>query len=228
MRAEELLEELTRGLPRVTAITGGGGKTTLLHALGEFLARRGRKVVLTTTTHFGPDSRALSPDSPAEVNAALRPGQPLLCAYPQGHRMTGLPVEWYPELECDYILVEADGSRCRPLKVHRSFEPVLPPDTGLLLQVAGLSALGRPVGECVHCWEAAGLSPVQLVDEELMAALLLRGFDRTGFDGPRLAILNQADNLQLRQRGQIVAERMMDMGAEARVTALKEGVTCSF
>ena len=228
MRAEELLEELAWDLPRVTAIIGGGGKTTLLHALGEVLAQKGRKVALTTTTHFGPDGRALSPASPAEVNAALRPGLPLLCAYPQGHRMTGLPVEWYPDLECDHILVEADGSRCRPLKVHRTFEPVLPPDTGLLLQVAGLSALDRPVGECVHCWETAGLSPVQPVDEKLMAALLLRGFDHTGFDGRKLAILNQADNLQLRQRGEIAAKYLKGMGAEARVTALKEGATCSF
>lgn len=228
MKPGELLEELSAELPRVTAIIGGGGKTTLLHALGEFMAQKGRKVVLTTTTHFGPDDRALSPASPAELNAALEPGVPLLAAYPQGHRMTGAPVEWYPELEADHILVEADGSRCRPLKVHRSFEPVLPPDTGLLLQVAGLSALDRPVEECVHCWEVAGLSPVQPVDEALIAALLMRGFDHTGFDGRKLAILNQADNLQLRRRGESAAKYLKDMGAEARVTALKEDAFCLF
>lgn len=228
MRADALLAELAGGLPRVTAIIGGGGKTTLLHALGDFLARRDRRVVLTTTTHFGPDSRALSPASPVELNTALRSGVPLLCAYPQGHRMTGLPVAWYPDIEADHILVEADGSRCRPLKVHRSFEPVLPPDTGALLQVAGLRALGRPVGECVHCWEVAGLSPVQLVDEELMASLLLRGFDHAGFAGARLAILNQADDPQLRERGRIAAELLKEIGADALVTALKEDATCSF
>ena len=224
MKALELLEKLSLDAPRVIAVIGGGGKTTLLHALGEHLAQQGRRVVLTTTTHFGVDGRAVSPNSPEEVNAHLRPGRPLLCAYPQGHRMTGLPAEWYPALKADHILVEADGSRCRPLKVHRAFEPVVPAGTGLLLQVAGLRALGQRVEECVHCWQEMGLAPQQIVDEVLIAELLARGFEHTKFDGPKVAILNQADTPKLRRRGQVIAQGL----ERAYVTALKEGAACSF
>lgn len=48
MKRAELLERLYLRLPRVTALIGGGGKTTLLSALGETCARRGERVLLTT------------------------------------------------------------------------------------------------------------------------------------------------------------------------------------
>ncbi|MBR1781004.1 MAG: putative selenium-dependent hydroxylase accessory protein YqeC [Oscillospiraceae bacterium] len=223
MRRDELLEMLAEGAPRVTALIGGGGKTTLLFALGDFMARRGKRVVLTTTTHLGYAAQAVSPASPAELNGAIRPGKALLAAYPDGarHKMTGIPLEWYSALQVDHILVEADGSRCRPLKVHRAFEPVLPPDTGLLVQVAGLSALGRPAGEAVHCYDIVGLSPEAPVDEETVAALLERGFGKAGFSGPKLALLNQADTPELVRRGENIAAALAQRGFPAALTCLK-------
>lgn len=50
-----------------------------------------------------------------------------------------------------YILVEADGSRNRPLKAHRSFEPVIPESTALTVCMIGASGLGKPISESVHC-----------------------------------------------------------------------------
>lgn len=222
------LECLSRNAPKTIAIIGGGGKTTLLHRLGDYLAGQGKRVVLTTTTHFGTDEGAFSPISPEEVNNRLVPGEPLLCAYPDGHRMTGLPVEWYNQISAHHIVVEADGSRCHPLKVHRPHEPVVPAGTGLLLQVAGLSALDRRVEDCVHGWRELGLAPDALVDEALIARLLLRGFVHTNFDGPKLAVLNQADTPQLRARGTAIGSALETQGIKTLVTALKEGAVCSF
>ncbi|MEF9896386.1 MAG: putative selenium-dependent hydroxylase accessory protein YqeC, partial [Clostridia bacterium] len=39
-------------LPGVTAVTGGGGKTSLLWLLGQSLSGAGKKVLLATTTHI--------------------------------------------------------------------------------------------------------------------------------------------------------------------------------
>ena len=69
MNRVKLLETLGQHLPRVVALIGAGGKTTLLHAWGDMLARQGKRVVLTTTTHLGWEPGTCSPASPEELNA---------------------------------------------------------------------------------------------------------------------------------------------------------------
>lgn len=44
-------------------------------------------------------------------------------------------------------VVEADGSKGMPCKVPGPSEPVIPQESGIVLGIAGLSALGRPRGE---------------------------------------------------------------------------------
>jgi molybdenum cofactor cytidylyltransferase len=49
------------------------------------------------------------------------------------------------------LLVEADGSRQRPVKAPAQHEPALPEFVDIVLVLAGLSALGKPLGEAsVH------------------------------------------------------------------------------
>lgn len=229
MNRAKLLEMLGRDLPRVVALMGAGGKTTLLHALGDVLAARGERVVLTTTTHLGYEPQVCAPATPEELNRALE-GQtgPVLAGYPapSGQKLTGIPTDWYSGLAADHILVEADGSRGLPLKYHRSFEPVIPGDTGLLVELAGLSALDRPVWEVLHGWREAGLDPRKPVTEELMAALLLRGLEVSGFSGRALVVLNQGDTRTLEDRGGRIVDILNRQGVTACVTRLKEGPQC--
>ena len=49
-----MLAEILGVRKGVTAVIGGGGKTTLLRTLGEELARSGARVILATTTKFLP------------------------------------------------------------------------------------------------------------------------------------------------------------------------------
>lgn len=152
------------------AVIGAGGKTTLLRLLGRTHARE--HVLLTTTTHiypFGPDGcdrLCVDPD-PAALRAALAaPG--VVCAgrtAAEG-KLTGLPAPVWAAARaaCDWIFYEADGSKHLPLKLHRPDEPVIRPGTDLCLLVAGLSALGQPVGAVVHRY---GLHPVWQADPTL-------------------------------------------------------------
>lgn len=226
MKAQQVVAALCRQAPRVIGVIGAGGKTTLVHRLANHLAGEGKRVVVTTTTHFGTDRAGFSPKSPEKLNAKLEEQNPLLCAYPQGHRMTGLPVEWYDGIAAHHIVVEADGSRCLPLKIHRPFEPVLPPNA-LVVQVAGLSALDRPVRECVHCFAELALDGETPVDEALIARLLLRGFAHAGITDRKIALLNQADTEELVCRGEEIARILEREGVETYVTALREGANCS-
>ena len=106
--------------PGVTAVIGGGGKTTLLRALGEELARKHR-VLLCTTTRIFPFPQMPCAGTLAELDA-LRGEYRLLCA---GRRLPGIGKLAALDASMadlaarfDYVLVEADGSAQRPLKAH--------------------------------------------------------------------------------------------------------------
>ena len=56
------------------------------------------------------------------------------------------------------LLLEADGAKRMPCKVPAAHEPVLLPESDIVLAVAGLSALGRPLREvCFRLEQACAL-----------------------------------------------------------------------
>lgn len=215
-------------LPRVTALIGGGGKTTLLLALGEELANRGSRVLLTTTTHLAwpPPRRYLQVSGQDEtaLHTLAQPGQLVIAGDPCGQgRMTGLAPALYSQADWDYILVEADGSRGMPLKVHRENEPCFPPDCGLTIQVAGLSALGQTAAQSVHRYPLAGLKGSEPITPALAAQLLLRGRGRS--KGRQLGVLNQWDASP--EQGQALQALLLEAGYPCLLCSLgKENAPC--
>jgi molybdenum cofactor cytidylyltransferase len=146
------------GERELVAFTGAGGKSTLLLALGNELASQGQRVVLTTTTKLGPDQLSgtvcWSPE-PAEVERALAgPGPVFVVGSDQGHKVEGVSPEavnaLYAETSADYVLVEADGARRRPLKAPAAHEPVVPTEATLVVVLAGINAVGQTLGDAVH------------------------------------------------------------------------------
>ena len=99
----------------------------------------------------------------------------------------------------DVILVEADGSKRLPLKVPSETEPVLLPQTGLVIACAGLSAGGKTFGEACFRFDGYGAWLKRSADDRIqpedMALILMdeRG-SRKGVAGRYYRIvLNQAD-----------------------------------
>ena len=146
------LSQLLDVRPGVTAVIGGGGKTTLLRTLGEELAGR-HTVLLCTTTKILP-----FPDLPCARTTAeldqLRRSHRLLCA---GTDVPGTGKLAAPETPMallaerfDYVLVEADGAARRPLKAHAPHEPVIPPEAVQTICVVGASGFGQPISEAAH------------------------------------------------------------------------------
>lgn len=138
-------------LPRgVTAIVGGGGKTTLMQSLAEELSARAR-VVITTTTHIWVPDWApvlLNPTEAAVTHAFLEhPGRPICVASPALSSKlcaSDMPMEALMRL-ADYVLVEADGAKRLPLKAPAAHEPVIPKETELVIAVAGLDGIGHAI-----------------------------------------------------------------------------------
>lgn len=172
------LSQLLDIRPGVTAVIGGGGKTTLLRTLGEELAEV-HTVLLCTTTKILP-----FPDLPCARTAAeldqLRRSHRLLCA---GTDVPGTGKLAAPETPMallaerfDYVLVEADGAARRPLKAHAPHEPVIPPEANQTICVVGASGFGQPIAQAAHRPERyallAGVPETAEATPETKAAVL--------------------------------------------------------
>lgn len=171
----------------VTAIIGGGGKTTLMEALAGELSQKG-SVILTTTTHIRRPAQyeTLTDADEALVSAALSHSR-VVCvgeATEEGKLCAPrLSIETLARL-ADFVLVEADGSKGLPLKAHEAHEPVIPPCAQRVVAVAGIDGIGKPIGAVCH--RSARYAQLALADEETIvtpeiAARALNaegGFDR--------------------------------------------------
>lgn len=214
---------LTRHLPippGITAVTGSGGKTTLLETLGRELSAAGARVLLCTTTKILPFPGIPLGSCREELEELGRQCRLLCAGTPAGEKL-GAPSCPLAELSdlFDYILAEADGSRGRPLKAHAPWEPVIPPGTGTVIQVLGASGFGRPIWEAAHrperYAELAGVSPASPATAETAAAVLMG-------EGLRADILfvNQAERRESLERARELARLL---GRPVWAGSLREG-----
>jgi probable selenium-dependent hydroxylase accessory protein YqeC len=214
IREPDLLRAL--GLERggVVSVAGAGGKTTLIYRLAREARLAGLRVLVTSTTHMGPlPAAARGPllleaeqrDSGACLGRLLAEmGQvTLLGRRVREGKFRGLSPERVDELrgEADLVLVEADGARGRSLKVPADHEPVLPASTTLLLVVAAIDVLGRPLTqEWVHRVSrvrALAATDGDIVDEGVLIAALRwqRGYPAHFRCGLRSGVfLNKAED----------------------------------
>lgn len=146
----------------IISLVGGGGKTTLMFALGRELSIRRKGILLTTTTKIWDpeplDEFSLFLSARLErvkewVKENLGRYRYLLVAQDKldNGKLQGIPPPWTPELfsipGVSYIIIEADGAAGRPLKAPREGEPVIPAETTLLIPMVGIDALGKPLHE---------------------------------------------------------------------------------
>ena len=162
------------------AFVGGGGKTTLMHAIGKQLQG---KVILTTTTKMGSDQnegmRTLLNPRIEEIDAIDTNNPVMIWKEVQGPKAIGVEKSlcdiWFSLV--DHILVEADGSRRRPFKAPAGYEPVIPNSTTLMISAIGADALGRVIADqCHRPLRVAALAecePYQRLTPERAAKVLL-------------------------------------------------------
>jgi len=133
-----------------------------MFALAEQLPGR---VVMTTTPRIfaaqmkaAPASLIAGPADPAEWPELARYlaiyGRCLVTGPLLGDKATGvaadLPGRLLARPDVDSVLVEADGSRMRPVKAPAGHEPVIPPESTVVVLAAGIDALDGPIEEVAH------------------------------------------------------------------------------
>ena len=165
--------------PGITAIIGGGGKTTLMERLAAELSREAR-VIVCTTTHILPEKTMPCLVSPTQTEiAAALVQSPCICvgAWAKNGKFgpPELPVGALARL-ADFVIVEADGAKRLPLKAHAAHEPVVPPEANQTILVVGASGFGKPMEQSVHraalAAERLGVSPETVVTPELWVKFL--------------------------------------------------------
>ena len=207
-------EFFTDGKKHTICLVGGGGKTTVMYELAAPWAACGSKVLVLTSTHIlQPADGSFAADVPAVQNLWQQRryaviGTPELST----GKLTAPPQSVYEalKLQADVILCEADGSRHHPCKVPAEHEPVLLPDSDIVLAVAGMDALGRLLAQACQRPQLAaalfGCSLDSVIDAQMLAALLLSEQGARKNVGKRTfyIVLNKCDLLPAAQQEEIL------------------------
>ncbi|KAB3533506.1 selenium cofactor biosynthesis protein YqeC [Alkaliphilus serpentinus] len=144
---------ITKNKREVISLVGGGGKTTTIFRLAQQMKDEGFKVLVTTTTAiYFPSEDAfdrffLAPEGMPQPLKDIGKGEITLIGKEinKEGKLLGISFNILEEIIAaeifDVILIEADGSKGRPIKAPASHEPMLHPLTTINIGVIGLDAL---------------------------------------------------------------------------------------
>lgn len=204
----------TDGKKHTICLVGGGGKTTVMYELAAAWAACGRKVLVLTSTHILQPAYGSFAADAAAVHNLWQQGRYAVIGTPEfaSGKLTLPPQSVYEalKLQADVILCEADGSRHHPCKVPAEYEPVLLPDSDIVLAVAGMDALGHSLAQACQrsqlAAELLGCSAEKIIDAQMLAALLLSEQGARKNVGTRAyyIVLNKCDLLKAAQKEEIL------------------------
>jgi probable selenium-dependent hydroxylase accessory protein YqeC len=192
----------------MAAFVGAGGKSSAILAIADELLEAGKTVLAVPTTKMlvneaekiGPlvtsedadELRAKAGEALSGGASRVVVGSGLLSK----NRVGGVEPAVVSSLAplADVVLVEADGSRRRPIKGTAGHEPVLPEAATLVVAVGNISAFGMPVDEeHVHRPELfsklTGIGAGQSITARAFARALAEGSLASIPDGARPAAL---------------------------------------
>jgi probable selenium-dependent hydroxylase accessory protein YqeC len=230
------LLHLSRG--DCVACVGGGGKTSILSVLTRELTDRGEHVVFTTTTKIHvPSEMPLvllrhRADGSDEVGRLLdsHPAVAVGAGLSDIGKVLGLPVDQVCALRhLGVILVEADGSAGRSLKVHAPHEPVIPPCSSHVLAVAGVDGVGQPADEkTVHrladLERRFGLRREDTITPWLVASVLMAAVSSAPSGARVVYLLNKVDSGDRVAAAEAVREHLERMAGDVAVLFTAHGI----
>lgn len=148
---------ISANIKELISIVGGGGKTTTMFQLAKSLKALNKKVLVTTTTAI------YVPKADEYDNLMILDENIVHSRYldstitVMGNRISpenkllGVSKKYVDDLYkaslFDYIIVEADGSKGRPIKAPAGHEPVIPSCSTKTIGVIGMDALGKKINE---------------------------------------------------------------------------------
>lgn len=150
-KPEDFFPFFDDGKKHIVSLVGGGGKSTLLDYLAHCFAARGVRTAVMTTTRMACPARICT--SMEDCRACWREGVPAACGEKLDNGKFRAPQdELLAELlaQADAIVIEADGAHMMACKAPDAHEPVILPQTDIVIGVMGVEVLGHEVDEVCH------------------------------------------------------------------------------
>jgi len=203
---------------KTVAITGAGGKTTLMFSLARKFVEAGKKVITTTSTQiFAPDPNQSPLTVLTAIDDTLSNVAPALLDLghvtigrkidPVSGKLKGVDAETILRFRdlADCTIIEADGAAGRSIKAPEAWEPVIPTFVDVVTFVIGLDALGQRVNENTvfrigGFYEITGLKHNDMITPDALARLAyhpLGGLKGVPNEARFMVLLNKMDRLSL-------------------------------
>lgn len=191
------------------AFAGAGGKTSWIYALAQELRQQGKRILITTTTHmYRPSRWGVYTGKTDDVLRQLQcEGIAVAGTLTEKNKISYAGDDLFKN-SCpfaDVILVEADGSRRLPIKIMGEHEPVIPDGTDAVCCLAGLSALGKSLGEACFRANQSGYDESVMITPGIFASVWRQGCLQTMYTRypkmPVIPVLHQADTQVLQEMG---------------------------
>ena len=135
-------------------------------------------------------------------------------------KMKGFEPEFYRKViqTGAWLLLEADGAKCLPVKAPDMHEPVILPETTLVCNVYGLDGLDHPIRE--RCFRSPKVAEILgkkesdlLEDADLVClAASLQGGRKLVGERAWHVILNKADTQDKTKRAMAIGKQMLKAG----------------
>lgn len=222
------------GKKEMICIVGAGGKTSVLFQLARELSAKGMRVVVTTTTAIYYPEREQYDDIliSEEESPDLfdNRGNCGITVFGRSVSSEGKLLGVNPELldtlflkgSFDYIIVEGDGSKRKPIKAPAKHEPVIPSNTTRLIGVVGLDSIGLEAREeHVHRSELfckiTGCREQDIINTEIISRLIIHKeglFKAAPVHSEKYLVLNKADREVNIRAAFDIAQKLSDIRYE--------------
>lgn len=218
----------------IISFVGGGGKTTSIYTLANELSCIGKKVLVTTTTHMHmPKDYINFKGSMDEIKERFKTTNLITVGIKDrdkkissiGEEIAVTLIEY-----CDFLLIEADGSKMLPLKAPANHEPVILKNTTMIIGIAGIDSLSKSIKDICHRPEYVckilGKNYEDKINEEDIAILLSSKNGQKKYidkcNNPEYrAIINKVDNKELLSCAEKICIYLKEKDVQAIVTSYK-------
>lgn len=149
----ELNKILDLEVGSIVSIVGAGGKSTLMYTLAKELRKEYRCLVTTTTKIYVPNKEQFDfmAVGTEEFKKIRHNGNNGIYVYgslvSEENKLIGVNLKELEDLCFQYVLVEADGSKRKPIKGWNDTEPVICKSTTHTIGIISIEAMGNKINK---------------------------------------------------------------------------------
>lgn len=208
------------------SFVGGGGKTTTIFGLAEELIKAKKRVLISTTTKiFNPKKQEYDYYFLDDIDREFTPLEGTVTVLGEcikDGKLIGVSPKKVDEIidrnMFDFILIEADGSKGKPIKAPAPHEPIVPIKTTITIGIIGLDCFNKAIDQNIaHRPELlkkiSGNEHFKTINQNVIINLVLAkdGLFKNS-KGKKILLLNKADESSKIHIAKTIQDKLGSMG----------------